>query len=98
MCIENLPIEFDAAGNATLKPGAVDPYSSRETRLQTPIEDDPHRMKELFKRNGPVRRVYFDPVTPCTTHLHMDDRTMTREIISCACGSDGTHTHQGGAR
>ncbi len=35
----------------------------------------------------------FDPCMPCTTHLHMDDRTISREIISCACGSEGPHTH-----
>jgi hydrogenase large subunit len=35
----------------------------------------------------------FDPCMPCTTHLHMDDRTISREIISCACGSEGPHEH-----
>src|SRR5215207_1383085 len=63
LCFKNLPIEFDANGNATLKPGATDPYSYAETPLATPIEDDPQRMKELFARNGAVRRVDFDPVT-----------------------------------
>ncbi len=63
MCFKNLPIEFDAAGNATLRPGAANPYSYVETPLPTPIEDDPQRMKELFDRNGAVRRVDFDPVT-----------------------------------
>ena len=63
MCFKNLPIEFDAAGNATLRPGAANPYSYVETPLATPIEDDPQRMKELFARNGAVRRVDFDPVT-----------------------------------
>jgi hydrogenase large subunit len=63
MCFKNLPIEFDAAGNATLKAGAANPYSYTETPLQTPIEDDPERMRELFARNGAVRRVDFDPVT-----------------------------------
>ena len=32
MCFKNLPIEFDAAGNATLKPGAANPYSYVEDR------------------------------------------------------------------
>jgi hypothetical protein len=32
---------------------------------------------------------------PCTTHMHMDGRTVSREIVSCACGADdgGTHAH-----
>jgi len=63
MCFKNLPIEFDAQGNATLKPGAANPYSYIETPAPTPIEDDPARMQELFARNGAVRRVDFDPVT-----------------------------------
>src|SRR3990170_991699 len=63
MCFKNLPIEFDAQGNATLKEGVADPYAYDETKLQTPIEDDPERMQELFARNGAVRRVDFDPVT-----------------------------------
>ncbi|MBA3585115.1 MAG: nickel-dependent hydrogenase large subunit [Gemmatimonadetes bacterium] len=63
MCFKNLPIEFDAQGNATLKPGVADPYSYTETPLPTPIEDDPEKMRELFARNGAIRRVDFDPVT-----------------------------------
>src|SRR5919206_3738629 len=63
MCFKNLPIEFDAAGNATLKQGAANPYSYTETPAPTPIEDDPARMRELVERNGAIRRVDFDPVT-----------------------------------
>jgi len=63
MCFKNLPIDFDSAGNATLKPGAADPYLYTETPVQTPIEDDPDKMRELLERNGHVRRVDFDPVT-----------------------------------
>ena len=63
MCFKNLPIEFDAQGNATLKPGVANPYSYTETPAPTPIEDDPERMRELFARNGAIRRVDFDPVT-----------------------------------
>src|SRR3954465_12334167 len=71
MCFKNLPIEFDAQGNATLKPGVANPYSYVETPAPTPIEDDPERMRELFKRNRAVRRVDFDPATrvaatPCS--------------------------------
>ena len=63
MCFKNLPIEFDAQGNATLKAGVANPYTYVETPAPTPIEDDPERMRELFARNGAVRRVDFDPVT-----------------------------------
>jgi len=63
MCFKNLPIEFDSAGNATLKSGVANPYSYTETPAPTPIEEDPARMRELVERNGAVRRVDFDPVT-----------------------------------
>src|SRR3954449_12705320 len=64
MCFKNLPIEFDASGNATLKAGATaDPFLYNETPVQTPLEDDPEKMRELLARNGHIRRVDFDPVT-----------------------------------
>src|ERR687886_59019 len=63
MCFKNLPIEFDSAGNATLKAGVANPYSYVETPAPTPIEDDPSRMQNLIERNGSIRRVDFDPVT-----------------------------------
>jgi hydrogenase large subunit len=28
----------------------------------------------------------FDPCMPCTTHVHTDDRVITREVNTCACG------------
>ncbi|MDP8908952.1 MAG: nickel-dependent hydrogenase large subunit [Chloroflexota bacterium] len=86
MCFKNLPIEFDAAGNATLKQGAADPYAYVETPLQTPIEDDPSRMKELFARNGAVRRVDFDPVTRVAGALafHTVVDLENREVLETA--------------
>ncbi len=30
----------------------------------------------------------FDPCMPCTTHVHSDDRVITREINTCACGAE----------
>ncbi len=86
MCFKNLPIEFDAQGNATLKEGVPDPYSYNETELQTPIEDDPERMQELFARNGAVRRVDFDPVTRVAGALafHTVVDLENREVLETA--------------
>jgi hydrogenase large subunit len=86
LCFKNLPIEFDAQGNATLKKGAADPYSYTETPLPTPIEDDPQRMKELFERNGSVRRVDFDPVTRVAGALafHTVVDLENREVLETA--------------
>jgi hydrogenase large subunit len=63
MCFKNLPIEFDAEGNARLKEGVADPYSYTETPAPTPIEEDAARMQRLIERNGSIRRVDYDPVT-----------------------------------
>jgi hydrogenase large subunit len=63
MCFKNLPIEFDAQGNARLKAGVANPYAYMETPAPTPIEDDPERMRQLIERNGSIRRVDYDPVT-----------------------------------
>jgi hydrogenase large subunit len=62
MCFDNLPIEFDEQGNATIKEGAENPWSY-ETKELVPIEDDEERLQRLMARNGHIRRVDFDPVT-----------------------------------
>jgi len=59
VCFENLPIEFDAQGNARLKPGARNPY---EYTVRTPEERE-DRLRELAVKNGQLRDVDFDPVT-----------------------------------
>ena len=30
----------------------------------------------------------FDPCMPCTTHIHTDQRVISREVTTCACGFD----------
>ncbi|MBW3563089.1 MAG: nickel-dependent hydrogenase large subunit [Actinobacteria bacterium] len=86
MCFKNLPIEFDAQGNATLKQGVADPYSYTETPAPTPIEDDPDRMRDLVERNGSVRRVDFDPVTRVAGALafHTVVDLENREVLETA--------------
>ncbi len=59
MCFKNLPVAFDAQGNAYLKEGITDPYAFRSTSL----EDEQDRLKELLARNGYIKSVDFDPVT-----------------------------------
>ena len=58
MCFKNLPIEFDAEGNATLVlypeagqagAGATGGLDAPERK---PIEDDPAAIRELLVRNG----------------------------------------------
>ena len=86
MCFKNLPIEFDSQGNATLKQGVANPYTYPETPAPTPIEDDPERMRELFARNGAIRRVDFDPVTRVAGALafHTVVDLDSREVLETA--------------
>ena len=35
----------------------------------------------------------FDPCMPCTTHIHTDDRVISREVVTCACGVEDDHEH-----
>ncbi|MGI8735285.1 MAG: nickel-dependent hydrogenase large subunit, partial [Pyrinomonadaceae bacterium] len=57
MCFKNLPVEFDAQGNAHLKGGVVDPYA------YTPREIKRDKLEELLKRNGHIKDVSISPVT-----------------------------------
>ncbi len=86
MCFKNLPIEFDAQGNATLKGNAANPYAYTETPAPTPIEEDPERMRDLVERNGGVRRVDFDPVTRVAGALafHTVVDLESREVLETA--------------
>ena len=86
MCFKNLPIEFDAAGNASLKEGAANPFLYSETPAPTPIEEDPDRMRQLVERNGNVRRIDFDPVTRVAGALafHSVVDLENREVLETA--------------
>ncbi len=59
MCFENLPIEFDASGNAHLKPGVPNPY---EFQVRTPEERE-EKLREIARKNGQLLDKDFDPVT-----------------------------------
>ena len=48
MCFENLPIEFDEDGNATLLPGVANPYSY-ETQT---VEEREAFLKDIARKNG----------------------------------------------
>jgi hydrogenase large subunit len=59
MCFEQLPIEFDANGNATLKEGVRDPYGYQVNQ----IGDEQDKLKKLLAQNGYIKSVDYDPVT-----------------------------------
>ena len=59
MCFENLPIEFDANGNAHLKEGVRNPYAYQVTT----VEEREKKLAEIARKNGQLADVDFDPVT-----------------------------------
>ena len=59
MCFENLPIEFDAQGNAHLIAGMKNPY---EYQTRT-LEEREDKLRELAVKNGQLADIDFDPVT-----------------------------------
>jgi len=65
VCFKNLPIEFDSAGNATLKGGVADPYSvdvSKPDVMQTEGEREA-QIQRLMASNGHIKDLNMDPVT-----------------------------------
>ncbi len=65
MCFKNLPVEFDASGQATLKGGIPDPYSVSYTRPEATMTEAERRgqIEELVARNGHIKELNMDPVT-----------------------------------
>ncbi|MBW3562765.1 MAG: nickel-dependent hydrogenase large subunit, partial [Actinobacteria bacterium] len=65
MCFKNLPVEFDSAGNATLKGGIPDPYSVQTSRPELDMTEEERResIQELMARNGHIKDLNMDPVT-----------------------------------
>jgi hydrogenase large subunit len=57
MCFQNLPIDFDAAGQPRLREGAGNPYAYQ------PRQIDRSKIEELVRRNGHIKDVNIDPVT-----------------------------------
>lgn len=65
MCFKNLPIEFDANGNARLKQGIPDPYAITTSRPDVRVTDAEReaRIQRLMAANGHVKDINMDPVT-----------------------------------
>ncbi|CAA9470960.1 MAG: [Ni/Fe] hydrogenase, large subunit MSMEG_2719, partial [uncultured Solirubrobacteraceae bacterium] len=65
MCFKNLPVEFDEAGNATLRGGIPDPYSVTITKPDVGKTDAEREadIQRLMARNGHIRDMNMDPVT-----------------------------------
>lgn len=80
MCFKNLPIEFDAAGNAFLKGGLTDPYKVERKEIS---RDD---IKRLIAANGHIKQLDFDPVTRIAGALafHSTVDLKSRKVLEAA--------------
>ena len=85
MCFKNLPIEFDAHGNARLKAGAADPYSYEQGPLQ--IEPDRDRIGELLEDYDSVRSVDVDRVTRVGDGIVVDLHALL-ELVDQGCAPE----------
>jgi hydrogenase large subunit len=65
--------------------GRPGPYE--EAALNTPILEE-CRGEEDFMGLDLMRAVRsFDPCMPCAVHMHTGSAVVTRDVVSCACGS-----------
>ena len=95
--LENYQILTPSTWMASPKDPWGNPGPYEEAVLATPLLEN-FEKPEDFKGIDVLRAIRsFDPCMPCTTHIHTDDRVITREVITCACGvddgSDHNHAH-----
>ena len=92
--IENYQIVTPSTWMASPKDPWGNPGPYEEAVLATPLLENFERPED-FKGIDVLRAIRsFDPCMPCTTHIHTDDRVITREVITCACGVDEEHDHE----
>jgi hydrogenase large subunit len=91
--IENYQILTPSTWMASPKDPFGNPGPYEEAVAATPLLEN-YEKPEDFKGIDVLRAIRsFDPCMPCTTHIHTDDRTISREVVTCACGAEGPHEH-----
>src|SRR5215210_6238239 len=91
--IENYQIVTPSTWMASPKDPWGNPGPYEEAVHATPLLEN-FEKPEHFKGIDILRAIRsFDPCMPCTTHIHTDDRVITREVITCACGVDDDDEH-----
>ena len=93
--IENYQIVTPSTWMASPKDPWGNPGPYEEAVLATPLLEN-YEKPEDFKGIDVLRAIRsFDPCMPCTTHIHTDDRVISREVVTCACGvDDDDHEHE----
>jgi hydrogenase large subunit len=91
--IENYQIVTPSTWMASPKDPWGNPGPYEEAVLATPLLEN-YEKPEDFKGIDVLRAIRsFDPCMPCTTHIHTDDRVISREVVTCACGVDEEREH-----
>ena len=90
MCFKNLPVEFDAQGNASLRGGIPDPYTASMAPANVPMQLTHEQVEELVRRNGHVKSVDFDPVTRVAGVSSPSRATRAGASIAAACLQSST--------
>ena len=91
--VENYQIVTPSTWNASPRDPMGNPGPYEEAVLQTPILENYERPED-YKGIDILRAIRsFDPCMPCTTHIHTGSRVISREVVTCACGAEGDHSH-----
>jgi hydrogenase large subunit len=83
-------INYQIITPSTINASPRDPFGQggayEEAVMNTPILEEYDRPED-FTGIDIFRAIRsFDPCMPCTTHIHHDDRVVTREVNTCGCG------------
>ena len=91
--LENYQILTPSTWMASPKDPFGNPGPYEEAVKATPLLEN-YEKPEDFKGIDVLRAIRsFDPCMPCTTHMHSKSGTITREVVTCACGVDDDHDH-----
>ncbi|HEV2723809.1 MAG TPA: nickel-dependent hydrogenase large subunit, partial [Thermoleophilaceae bacterium] len=92
--LENYQILTPSTWMASPKDPFGNPGPYEEAVMSTPLLEN-YEKPEDFKGIDILRSIRsFDPCMPCTTHVHTGNgRIISREVVSCACGAEGSHEH-----
>lgn len=91
--IENYQILTPSTFMASPKDPWGNPGPYEEAVQATPLLEN-YEKPEDYKGIDILRTIRsFDPCMPCTTHIHTENRVISRDVVTCACGLDDDHEH-----
>ncbi len=86
--IENYQILTPSTFMASPKDPWGNPGPYEEAVHATPLLEN-YEKPEDYKGIDILRTIRsFDPCMPCTTHIHVENRVISRDVVTCACGID----------